>query len=101
MSKKEHKIAEMEAKIEYYQEHIAKLEELITEISQFDGAIENWVQNDERMTRNWEGIDDLHCNFMEFMGHELSKSKFGRLLTESGMFIKRNGKKGREWKLIA
>lgn len=100
MTKTEIKIEEYVARIEFHQHHIHQLEQKLKELTKYQNVIRDWVKNAEELPRVWHSVEDLHEMFMGFMDYQLSKNKFGRLLAESELFKKRNGKRGREWKLL-
>jgi len=99
---KEQKINQLEAMAQYYADKSAKFRKEAEWIRDRDLIIHEWVRNDPGMRRKWNGATNLHEMFLSFMGLEenkISKVMFGRLLTESGIFKRRNGREGKEWKL--
>lgn len=68
-----------------------------------ENPVIDWVREADNIHREWVPAKKLHENFLDFMdiGDDIvSKPYFGRLLNRSGLFKKRNGPKGREWKYI-
>ena len=97
MTKKELKIR---AQIQHHLDKVKQYEEKLDIL--LDNPVLDWVREADNLGREWTSVSRLHKDFLNFMDigdDTISKHHFGRLITKSELFIKRNGVNGREWKL--